>query len=54
MAMAVETGGMYCTGRVVPDPLGRLGRAANVQACLDVDVEGLVECVLENLAHAGR
>jgi len=54
MAMAVETGGVYCTGRVVPDPLGRLGRAANVQACLDVDVEGLVECVLENLAHAGR
>jgi inosine-uridine nucleoside N-ribohydrolase len=54
MAMAVETGGMYCTGRVVPDPMGRLGRQANVQVCLDVDVDGLVECVLENLAHAGR
>jgi purine nucleosidase len=54
MAMAVETGGVYCTGRVVPDPLGRLDRAVNVQTCLEVDVEGLVECVLENLAHAGR
>ena len=54
MAMAVETDGKYCTGRLVPDPMGRLGRPASVQACLDVDVDGLVECVLENLAHAGR
>ncbi|MFN0074024.1 MAG: nucleoside hydrolase [Chloroflexota bacterium] len=54
MAMAVETGGQYCTGRLVPDPMGRLGRAASIQVCLNVDVDGLVECVLENLAHAGR
>lgn len=54
MAMAVETAGVHCTGRVVPDPMGRLGRPASVTVCLDVDVEGLVECVLEKLAHAGR
>lgn len=54
MAMAVETGGRYCAGRVVPDPLGRLGRPPSVRACLEVDVDGLVECVLENLAHAGQ
>jgi purine nucleosidase len=54
MAMAVETGGTHCTGRLVPDPMGRLGRPSSVQACLDVDVDRLVECVLENLAHAGR
>jgi purine nucleosidase len=54
MAMAVETGGTYCTGRLIPDPMGRLGRASSVQACLDADVDRLVECVLENVAHAGR
>jgi purine nucleosidase len=54
MSMAVETGGVYCEGRLVPDPMGRLARASNVHACLEVNVDGLVECVLENIAHAGR
>lgn len=54
MAMAVETGGSFCIGRLVPDPMGRLGRPATVTACLDADVDGLVELVLDRLEHAGR
>lgn len=52
MAMAVETSGIHCTGRLVPDPNGRLGRPATVDACLDVKSEELVDLVLERLSNA--
>ncbi|MCT4701843.1 ribonucleoside hydrolase RihC [Enterobacteriaceae bacterium H20N1] len=50
--VAVETQGTYTSGTTVVDIEGRLGRAANTQVALDIDVPGFQQWVADVLALA--
>ena len=50
--MAVETQGEFTSGTTVVDIDGCLGKPANVQVALDLDVKGFQQWVAEVLALA--
>lgn len=50
--VAVETQGEYTAGTTVVDIEGRLGRPANVQVALDIDVAGFQQWTADMLALA--
>ncbi|NMJ15604.1 ribonucleoside hydrolase RihC, partial [Salmonella enterica subsp. enterica serovar Anatum] len=50
--VAVETQGEYTAGTTVVDIEGRLGRPANVQVALGIDVAGFQQWTADTLALA--